>query len=288
MIQRHPWECNLFWLSVSPIFSRPFYNPNLPPFPHPSIRVIDFYGNKASASHKIAHPWWRSTCLHLVFPSPLPCPLDFKGGGGLKVELTSRPGMIDISLKDTETQSVTDISIIEISHYWLPSDRGRATFCSVEGDGNWGKNWNAIDIYHTIKSVTSRCLSPSLPCGGCTIIICMAEINLLHRPCGAPLVTPLQSEVNMWDAMDDPLWRSDVRLRNPFSIQSGEWKRNKTGTEKRWVECSGGKESPWKQVMKMRARTSTGICHRMMPCITIIEIVYAVICMCGKQWAQGL
>lgn len=133
---------------------------------------------------------------------PLPAPLVLRGGvEGLKVELTSRPGMMDISIKDMETQSVTDISIIEIFHCWLPSDRGRETFTAVlkgmETGENWGKNTNAIDIYHTIKSVASRCLSPSLPCGGCTIIICMADINLLHRPCGAPLVTPLQRGVNM-------------------------------------------------------------------------------------------
>lgn len=38
------------------------------------------------------------------------------GGGGLEVELTSRLGMMDVSIRDVETQSVTDISTIEISH----------------------------------------------------------------------------------------------------------------------------------------------------------------------------
>lgn len=96
-----------------------------------------------------------------------------------------------------------------------------------------GKNSNAIDTssyfsHRTIKSMSHLTV--------CLLIICTADINLLHRPCSAPLVTPLQREVNMWDAMDDPLWRSNVWLRNPFSIQRGEWKRKRTATEKRWVE----------------------------------------------------
>lgn len=245
MIQRHPWECNLFWLSVSPIFSRPFYNPQTP-FPHLWLTFTEIRLQYHTQSHIL-----DGGARACIFSSPAH-PLGFKGVEGLEVELTSRTGMMDISIKDMETLSVTDISIIEIFHCWLPSDRGRATFTAVLKGWKLGKNKNATDIYHTIKSVASRCLSPSLPCGGCTIIICMADINLLHRPCGAPLVTPLQREVNMWDAMDDPLWRSNVWLRNPFSIQRGEWKRNKTGTEKRWVECSGGKESPWSKSCKWR------------------------------------
>lgn len=38
------------------------------------------------------------------------------GGGSLEVELTSRLGMMDVSIRDVETRSVTDISTIEISH----------------------------------------------------------------------------------------------------------------------------------------------------------------------------
>lgn len=46
----------------------------------PSFRVIDFYWNKASASHKIAHPWWGARAC--IFSPPLPrLPQDFKGGG---------------------------------------------------------------------------------------------------------------------------------------------------------------------------------------------------------------
>lgn len=42
------------------------------------------------------------------------------GGGSLEVELTSRLGVMDVSIRDMETRSVTDISIIEIFRCVLP------------------------------------------------------------------------------------------------------------------------------------------------------------------------
>lgn len=41
---------------------------------------------------------------------------DVEGWESLEVELTSRLGMMDVSIRDMETRSVTDISIMEISH----------------------------------------------------------------------------------------------------------------------------------------------------------------------------
>lgn len=62
MIQRHLWECNLFWLSVSPI----------PPHSPPTT-VIDYYGYKASTSHNITRPWGtnESKSQRLLSPSLL-------------------------------------------------------------------------------------------------------------------------------------------------------------------------------------------------------------------------
>lgn len=87
-----------------------------PPFT-PPIKVIDFYGNKASTSHKITLLWWGLQAYVFSPPTPLP-PLGVlkeRGGEGcwsLEVELTSRLGMMDVSIRDMETWSVTDISII--------------------------------------------------------------------------------------------------------------------------------------------------------------------------------
>lgn len=68
----------------------------------------------------------------------------------MEVELTSRPGMIDISIKDMETQSVTDISIIEIFHCLLPSDRGRATFTAVLKGMETGGKIEMLLIFITV------------------------------------------------------------------------------------------------------------------------------------------
>lgn len=139
---------------------------------------------------------------------------------------------------------------------------------------NWGNN-SALDtcVYFSHRSTTSEshlsmsffrwqslsplsdCLSLSLQCGVYARIIGSADINLLHRPCGAPLVTPLQREVNMWDAMDDPLWRSNVWLHNAFSIQRGERRRG-TGTGKRWEAEVEWVSATLKRVKQMRAGTT--------------------------------
>lgn len=59
VIQRHLWECNLFWLSVSPI----------PPHSPPTT-VIDYYGYKASTSHNITRPWGREEWKQKSLLSP--------------------------------------------------------------------------------------------------------------------------------------------------------------------------------------------------------------------------
>ena len=68
-----------------------------------------------SLSQSKTHPLWAE---HVPFPPYLPL-LGFKGESGgwdwrrLAVELTSGLGVMDVSIKDTETRSVTDISIPE-------------------------------------------------------------------------------------------------------------------------------------------------------------------------------
>lgn len=47
--------------------------------------------------------------------------------------------------------------------------------------------------------------------------------------------------------MDDPLWRSNVWLRNAFSIQRGERKKKRTGTEKGCGSSGGNSQSYMKE-----------------------------------------
>lgn len=128
MIQRHPWECNLFWLPVSPIFTCPFYNPP----PHQRDWLMEIRIQHHTAKHI---PERKPTSFLPLFSTPREP--NRKGGA------TSRVGVMDISRRDMETQSVTDISIIEIFHRLLPSlwwwQKETNIQCCVVADGNWDK-----------------------------------------------------------------------------------------------------------------------------------------------------
>lgn len=79
MIQRRLWECNLSWLPVSPIHSRPFYNP--PPRLSPLYQrdwLLGKWGFGVTQNHTSltggAHAW-------ILSPPPPPRSLGFRGRG---------------------------------------------------------------------------------------------------------------------------------------------------------------------------------------------------------------
>lgn len=264
MIQRRLWECNWSWLPVSPIHSCPFYKPS----PHLSPLyqrdwLLRKWGFSVTQNHTSltggAHAW-------ILSPPFSPRPPGLKEGGWVVGKFGGwadiqnlRDGRFYTRYGNTEHDGhfyYKNILLLAPQPVFVRV-RQIYTACCALGDGNWDKMGKiAMLLIQALLFfsqrfkiyVSSHCLPLSLQCGGLAIIICMADINLLYRPCGVPLVTPLQREVNMWDAMDDPLWRSSVWLRNPFSIQRGERSSKRTGTEKRWVEGGGWKESPWKKV----------------------------------------
>lgn len=132
-IQRHLWECNLFWLSVSPtslhssVFTTPTHS-----LPSPLSEWLTFTEIRLQ-HHKTSHI--PDGERKLTPPPPPSLRLGsfngggWRGGGGDGVRgggvwgLSWRPDLdvMDVSIKDMETRSVTDISIIEIFHCLLPS-----------------------------------------------------------------------------------------------------------------------------------------------------------------------
>lgn len=163
---------------------------------------------------------------------------------------------MDVSIGATETRSVTDISVMKSIPLLPPCSLGD-TRCRTLGFGHsdkmeGGENSNATDTsaFIFLAALANGRLVPPAAC----LCLCSGGFSCdgmrgrwkspprAPRPLHSSL--PLQREVNMRDATDDPLWRSGVWLRNPFSIQRGERSRAGTGTERRWVENGGCKESP--------------------------------------------
>lgn len=138
-------------------------------------------------------------------------PMGFKGKGG--VELTSRLGVIDVSIKDIETWSVTDIFITEIFWCLLPGLWWwrRETFTAVLYRMEMGQNGGKIatPLIQALSFLSSQsklcliclCLIPvadSLSAclrlcsvGGFAIIICSRyksppsalQCSTRHSPC---------------------------------------------------------------------------------------------------------
>lgn len=58
--------------------------------------------------------------------------------------------------------------------------------------------------------------------------------------------------------MDDPLCRSNVWLRNAFSIQRGERNKKRTGTEERCGSSGGKSQSYMKESPENQSKGSIG------------------------------
>lgn len=125
---------------------------------------------------------------------------------------------MDVSIRDMETQSVTNtyrnIPLTAMQPLVLTE---RHSLCVVR-DGNWDKNGennnsivtSSFTFLITVQYLCLICLfspwqslpvclslSLSLQGGGYARIIGAADINLLHWPRSASLVTPLQREANI-------------------------------------------------------------------------------------------